>query len=468
MNSNNIISYTLNSKKDDNKKLFSYNTPKDIIAGASSGIKNISKGIIGGIGSMFILPIYGAKDDGLNGLIKGAGLGLCGGILLPITGTFMGGAQIIRGLYNTPEAIYSKLNGKIWDYENKIWIFYNFKEESSKILAESQEDFISKLKEKKESINIEDDKPQENNTNMHTPLIKDTEYYDILEIETNSDINDIKSAYKKLAIKWHPDKNQLNLEEAEIKFKLIGEAYQILGDPEKKKEYDLLGKEGIENNSVLDSNQLFCLLLGTDELDFFIGELSVSMIMSLEKNDPIQIIRFKQKRREITIANNILTLLDNEELNAEIINEKMKNINTTPFSNMIVNLIGYLYIEIAQNYLNNFKFILNSFNEFKRMIENKYKFSISLIKIMKNNGGKKKKENTNTNNFIDIMLSLISMDIENTIKNVCFKILNDFGVSNNIREQRATNLLYIGSIFYKEDYEKNRSKEFIIGQIGNK
>ena len=132
MNSNNIISYTLNSKKDDNKKLFSYNTPKDIIAGASSGIKNISKGIIGGIGSMFILPIYGAKDDGLNGLIKGAGLGLCGGILLPITGTFMGGAQIIRGLYNTPEAIYSKLNGKIWDCENKIWIFYNFKENQVK------------------------------------------------------------------------------------------------------------------------------------------------------------------------------------------------------------------------------------------------------------------------------------------------------------------------------------------------
>ena len=465
MNSNNIISYTLNSKKDDNKKLFSYNTPKDIIAGASSGIKNISKGIIGGIGSMFILPIYGAKDDGLNGLIKGAGLGLCGGILLPITGTFMGGAQIIRGLYNTPEAIYSKLNGKIWDYENKIWIFYNFKEESNKILAESQEDFISKLKEKKELINIEDDKPQENNTNIHTLLIKDTEYYDILEIKTNSDINDIKSAYKKLAIKWHPDKNQLNLEEAEKKFKLIGEAYQILGDPEKKKEYDLLGKEGIENNSVLDSNQLFCLLLGTDELDFFIGELSVSMIMSLEKNDPIQIIRFKQKRREITIANNILTLLDNEELNAEIINEKMKNINTTPFSDMIVNLVGYLYIEIAQNYLNNFKFILNSFNEFKRMIENKYKFSISLIKIMKNNS--KKEENTNTNNFIDIMLSLISSDIENTIKNVCFKILNDFGVSKDIRERRARNLLYIGSIFYKENYDKTKSKEFIIGQISN-
>ena len=75
---------------------------------------------------------------------------------------------------------------------------------------------------------------------------------------------------------------------------------------------------------------------------------------------------------------------------------------------------------------------------------------------------KNKEENTNTNNFIDIMLSLISTDIENTIKNVCFKILNDFGVCKKIRERRATNLLYVGSIFYKEDYDKNRSKEFII------
>jgi len=192
--------------------------------------------------------------------------------------------------------------------------------------------------------------------------------------------------------------------------------------------------------------------------------------MSLEKNDPIQIIRFKQKRREIIIAHNILTLLDNKDLNAEIINEKIKNINTNAFSDMIVNLIGYLYIEIAQNYLNNFKFILNSFNEFKRKIENKYKFSISLIKIMKNNSKKendKQKENTNTNNFIDIMLSLICIDIENTIKKICFKILNDFGVSKDIKEQRATNLLYIGSIFYKENYDENRSKEFIIEQIGN-
>ncbi len=467
MNSNNIISYTFNSKKKENKNFFSSNTPKDIISGTSSGIKNISKGILGGIGSLLVLPIYGAKDDGLAGLIKGVGLGLCGSILLPISGTIMGSVQILRGIYNTPEAIYSKIDGKIWDNENKKWILYNLKDESKKILGESEEDFISKLKEKNLFKGIGNEEESE----INQLLIKDTEYYNILEIDTNSNQDQIKSAYKKLAIKWHPDKNQANLELADKKFKLIGEAYQILGNPEKKKDYDLNGKKSVENNNIIDSNQLFCLLFGTDELDFFIGELSVSMIMSLEKNDPIKIIEFKQKRREMNIANNILELLDRDNLTLNIINEKRQNAIITPFSNLIINLIGYLYIEIAQNYLDNFTFILNSYNEFKRKIENKYKFSVSMIKIMRNNKNENENEAKDKSNtpqssyFIDIMLSLITIDIENTIKTVCFKMLNDSGVSKEIRDRRAKHLLYIGNIFYQEECNTDKSKEFIMEKI---
>lgn len=66
------------------------------------------------------------------------------------------------------------------------------------------------------------------------------DYYDILEIQKDASENDIKKAYKKMALKWHPDKNP-NKEIAEKKFKEVAEAYAILSDKEKKQYYDKFG-----------------------------------------------------------------------------------------------------------------------------------------------------------------------------------------------------------------------------------
>lgn len=62
-------------------------------------------------------------------------------------------------------------------------------------------------------------------------------YYDILGISKTASTDDIKKAYKKLAMKYHPDRNKDDAS-AEKKFKEINEAYQVLGDVEKKKQYD--------------------------------------------------------------------------------------------------------------------------------------------------------------------------------------------------------------------------------------
>ena len=70
------------------------------------------------------------------------------------------------------------------------------------------------------------------------------DFYGILELPKNSNINDIKKKYKQLALKWHPDRNKE--ENAESKFKEISEAYEILGDPEKKQMYD--NNINIKNN----------------------------------------------------------------------------------------------------------------------------------------------------------------------------------------------------------------------------
>ena len=69
------------------------------------------------------------------------------------------------------------------------------------------------------------------------------DYYSLLGVPKNAAEKDIKSAYRKLARKWHPDANPTNPKEAEERFKEISEAYEVLGDPEKRKKYDVLGSD---------------------------------------------------------------------------------------------------------------------------------------------------------------------------------------------------------------------------------
>lgn len=63
-------------------------------------------------------------------------------------------------------------------------------------------------------------------------------YYNILNVERGADEASIRKAYFKAALKWHPDKNPDNIEEATEKFKQIAEAHEVLADPEKRSEYD--------------------------------------------------------------------------------------------------------------------------------------------------------------------------------------------------------------------------------------
>lgn len=61
------------------------------------------------------------------------------------------------------------------------------------------------------------------------------DYYKTLDVARSASSSDIKKAYRRLALKWHPDKNPDNQEEATRKFKEISEAYEVLTDDKKKK-----------------------------------------------------------------------------------------------------------------------------------------------------------------------------------------------------------------------------------------
>ena len=71
------------------------------------------------------------------------------------------------------------------------------------------------------------------------------DYYEVLGVDRNATPDEIKKAYRKMAIKYHPDKNPGN-KEAEEKFKEAAEAYAVLSDPDKKARYDQYGHAGVE------------------------------------------------------------------------------------------------------------------------------------------------------------------------------------------------------------------------------
>ena len=91
------------------------------------------------------------------------------------------------------------------------------------------------------------------------------DYYEVLGVEKNASANDIKKAYRKLAIQYHPDKNPDD-KNAEEKFKEAAEAYSVLSDPDKRARYDQFGHEGLGgaagggfNGAGMDMNDIFSM-----------------------------------------------------------------------------------------------------------------------------------------------------------------------------------------------------------------
>lgn len=151
--------------------------------------------------------------------------------------------------------------GKVWNPETKEWHFYLIDEE---LKALQEED--AKL-EASGADGIASSSAQERK-------VADREYYDLLGVSTNADAVTIKKAYRKSALKCHPDRNPGD-PEAHAKFQQLGQAYQVLSDENLRAAYDRDGKseQNAEAMQQVDPSVFFNVMFGSSLIEPYVGEL---------------------------------------------------------------------------------------------------------------------------------------------------------------------------------------------------
>ncbi|KPI89555.1 putative DnaJ protein [Leptomonas seymouri] len=97
-------------------------------------------------------------------------------------------------------------------------------------------------------------------------MVRETELYEVLQVSVEADENEIKRSYRKLALKYHPDKNTGDEAAADM-FKKVSNAYEVLSDPEKRQVYDKYGKQGLEGDmgeggGFHDASDIFSMFFG--------------------------------------------------------------------------------------------------------------------------------------------------------------------------------------------------------------
>ncbi|KAL8426252.1 hypothetical protein Efla_004213 [Eimeria flavescens] len=358
--------------------LFSTRKPKDAGAGLSSGLKSVGKGVAVGAASLFVVPVAAAAMlllQGVGGFFKGIGAGVLAAVALPLTGICIAGYQVTRGLINTPEAIHEKSQGKKWDKKERVWKpnWYSLQEEAAEVL--------NRENPYRRDPNVGGSTSSSSASQKGGPgerKVADTTLYDILEVSPDARPDEIRRQYYRLARKYHPDKNPDD-PTAKKRFQQLGEAYQVLGEEERRAQYDLHGPAAAQDMPIIDSGLFFMMLFGSEALEPYIGKLKMAMYAEMvdlpgskgSQGDDIseEMFAFEQLKREVQLAvllqQRVQPYVDamlqdpqnqeNQQQEIEVwkkvMTEEAKNMCQSSFGDAILEAIAWTYENYASQYL---------------------------------------------------------------------------------------------------------------------